>query len=167
MKMYIQIENNKPINNPILEEHLLMAYPDIDLNTDVRFKPFIRLPQPMQLITNHFQVLESNYVLSDGALSYTDSWYVKDMAAEEITQKTNNRIAGITSTVQSYIDYVNTNIVDADINDLPIWQIYLESITDFTYTDPFTAIIPRPPYKDKSGNWLSTHNSGAKPNVIG
>jgi len=169
MNLYIQIINNQPINHPIFEEHLLAAYPDVDLSNTTDFAPFIRLPQPDQvtLPRTELQVLESNYILMDDNKTYTDGYYVRDMTPDEITETTNIYINAINSKINDYIEYTNANILTANSIDLPIWQTYLDAITSFTYTDPFTVIILRPPFRDKDGNLLSYTATGAKPNVIG
>jgi len=164
INLYIQLENGQPINHPMFEEHLLAAYPDIDLTNTIDFAPFIRTELPTLTL---LQVAVPNHVLMDDGKTYTDAYSVRDMDAEEVAQITSDYNAGIKSSIESYIDYANANIADADINDLPIWQTYLDAITAFTYTNPFTAVVPRPPYKDKNGNLMSTSNAGAKPNVIG
>jgi len=164
MKLFIKIENGLPVNNPAEENNIKAAFPDVDLATTTDFAPFIRTELPTLTL---LQVAVPNHVLMDDGKTYTDDYSIRDMDTEEVAQITSDYNAGIKSSIESYIDYANTNIADADINDLPVWQTYLDAITAFTYTDPFAAIIPRPPYKDKNGNLMSTSNAGAKPNVIG
>ncbi len=164
INLYIQLENGQPINHPMFEEHLLAAYPDVDLATTTDFAPFIRTELPALTL---FQVAVPNHVLMADGKTYTDDYSIRAMDSEEIAELTSDRIAGVISTVAAYLEYTNAEISTADINDLPIWQTYLDALTTFTYTDPFTVVIPSPPYKDKNGILMSTSNAGAKPDVIG
>ena len=162
MNLYIEIENGQPINHPIYEDNLFQAYVDINLNRDTRFKPFIRIPHPQEFLGN-FQVWDSTYITADNGLSYTDSWYIRDMTPEEVTETTNCRIAGINNYIESLLDLAETKLKDVDENNKPIWQNYIDSLNTFTYDDPFTVMIPKPPLVDNKGNLLT----GNKPNVIG
>jgi hypothetical protein len=47
MNLYIRIQDGEPVDHPILEQNLVQAYPDIDLDRlPAEFAPFVRVPRP-------------------------------------------------------------------------------------------------------------------------
>ena len=102
INLYIQLENGQPINHPIFEEHLLAAYPDVDLAITTDFAPFIRTELPVLTL---LQVAVPNHVLMDDGKTYTDDYGIRDMDPEEVAQITNQYNAGIKSSIESFIDY--------------------------------------------------------------
>lgn len=169
MNLYIKLENGQPINLPMFEENILQCYPGIDLtNTDL-FAPFIRLPQPSisDLPRTEFQTLETNFILAEDGVSYTDSYFVRDMDETEILHVTDNEIKNIDFTIQSFKDIASKELSDATDQDKSVWQTYIDTLNAFSYTDPFTVSLPPIPKKDaNSGIWLLTSNPGSAPNVI-
>ena len=89
MSLYIKIENGLPINHPAQEENIKAAFPNIDLTNTTEFAPFIRLPQPSndELYINDTQILDSVYISNDNGVSYTDSYFARNLTDEEIAQK--------------------------------------------------------------------------------
>jgi len=78
MILYIQIENGQPVNHPAFEDNLLQAFGAIPDN----WKPFNRIEQPIDLLTNPFQTAVNTYTLgSDGV--WFDSWAALDMTEAE------------------------------------------------------------------------------------
>jgi len=81
MKMYIQIENNLPINHPAFEENLLQAFGKIPL----QWESFVRIEPPTPAI---YQILDTQnpmYSKVDGM--WTDVWVLRDMTNNEIADK--------------------------------------------------------------------------------
>ncbi len=79
MKLYIQIENNTPINHPATEENLLLVFGNIPNN----WATFNRVITPT---VSHFEsYLGCSYEFIDGV--YTDVHHVKKMTFEEINEK--------------------------------------------------------------------------------
>ena len=81
MNLYIEIENNQPINHPALEDNLIQAFGSVPLH----WEPFTRVQRP---IPGVYQILESEipvYAKVDGV--WTDTWNLRDMTAEERTIK--------------------------------------------------------------------------------
>ena len=169
MSLYIQIENGQPINHPIFEDNLLQAYPDIDLLNNEKFKPFIRLELPtvIELPRTELQILESKYLLHTDGISYIDNYYVRDMTSDEVNNVTNQRREGINNGITHNMHQAIAELEISDELDKPVWQNYIDSLSTFTFVDPFKTIIPPLPRKNKNGVWLSTFNGGSKPNVIG
>ena len=159
MATYIELKNGTPIN-----------FPFEDFNKDpatVDCAPFIRQPIPYHLDRKPLQVFDSKYVLAEDSTSYTDSWYIREMTANEAVQETKFKKEGVTSSVESLIDVATNQLATADINDSPIWKSYLENLINIDLTDPFAVKVPKMPIKDKLGNWVSIDNMGSTPDVIG
>ena len=77
MNLYIQVENNQPINHPAFEDNLIQVFGSIPSN----WEPFIRVQQP---VLEEYEVLVSNepkYEKIDNI--WMDVWYVRDMTSEE------------------------------------------------------------------------------------
>ena len=77
MNLYIQVENNQPINHPAFEDNLIQVFGSIPSN----WEPFIRVEQP---VLEEYEVLVSNepkYEKIDNI--WMDVWYVRDMTSEE------------------------------------------------------------------------------------
>lgn len=167
MNLYIKIEKGHPINHPIREDNLYQAFPSINLIDNEEYVPFTRLTPPADLKVGDLQVLASEYILDIDGISYTDNYYIRDMTDDEVIEATDNRIKGLQSTLQAFLEVSIAQFEISDELDKPIWQSYIDSLNNFTYDDPFKVVIPKIPLKDKNGNWLSIQNSGTKPNVIG
>ena len=86
MKLYIKIENGQLIDHPILEENLIQAFPNIDVNNlPSNFIEFVRKPRPF---IDTYEVYDGfDYELIDGV--YTDVHYVREMTDEEKIEKQN------------------------------------------------------------------------------
>lgn len=77
MNLYIQIENNQPINHPAFENNLIQVFGTIPEG----WEPFTRVDRSTIGI---YQVLESEepvYAKVNG--TWSDVWSVRDMTAEE------------------------------------------------------------------------------------
>jgi hypothetical protein len=77
MNLFIQVENEQPVNHPAFEDNLLQAFGAIPEN----WEPFIRVERP---VPNTNQVLESKepvYAKVNGV--WTDVWTIRDMTEEE------------------------------------------------------------------------------------
>ena len=81
MKLLIKVENNQPIDHPILFENFLMIYPDADYdNLPEGYVKFIRVERP--LVGFLKKTLETPvYVWDNGVM--TDDWGVEDISPEE------------------------------------------------------------------------------------
>ena len=166
MNLYIEIDNGKPINNPLSEDNLLSFYGGVDAN---RFIPFIRkdFPESIELPRTELQVVESSYVQAEDGLSYTDEYYVRDMTSDEITRVTAERNEGIKTSIESFISSATEQLNSATTDDKPVWEEYINSLINFTYTDPFTVRLPTHPTRSINGNIVSLSTiSGSSPNVI-
>lgn len=168
MNLYIKLENGQPINLPMLEDNILQCYPGIDLtNTDL-FAPFIRLPQPSiyDLPRTKLQILDTNFILAEDGVSYTDSYFIRDMDETEISYATDNERKNIDFSIQSFIDTASKELSDATDQDKSVWQTFIDTLNAFEYTDPFTVSLPSFPKKLQDGTWSTTNSNGTAPNVI-
>lgn len=81
MQLLIKVENNQPVNHPILFENFLMINPDADYdNLPEGYVKFIRVPRPF---VGPFQTTleQPVYIWNNGVV--TDDWGVRDMTLDE------------------------------------------------------------------------------------
>ena len=81
MNLYIEIENNVPINHPAFEFNLLQAFGIVPEN----WKPFKRIIRPTLDVYEVLVNPDSEYKLIDGY--YQDVWVVRQMTLEEVETK--------------------------------------------------------------------------------
>ena len=84
MNLFIQIENNQPINHPALEDNLIQAFGSVPDH----WEQFIRIERPVPGI---YEILESDqpiYEKVDGI--WTDVWSLRPMTKTEIAVKQQN-----------------------------------------------------------------------------
>jgi len=81
MNLYIQIENNQPINHPAFEDNLIQAFGEIPSN----WESFVRSEKPTCGIYQVIEEQESIYEKVNGL--WTDVWVTREMTAEEKTAK--------------------------------------------------------------------------------
>jgi len=77
MNLYIQIENDQPVNHPAFEDNLIAAFGGVPDH----WKPFVRVERPTLGV---YEVLESEqpaYQMVGGV--WTDVWSVRPMTDEE------------------------------------------------------------------------------------
>jgi len=84
MNLYIQLENGQPINHPIMEDNLIQAFPEIDLNNlPENFARFERISCPLE---NPYEVYEGvTYEWDNGIVK--DLHHLRPMTAEEKAAK--------------------------------------------------------------------------------
>lgn len=81
MKLIIRLENNQPVDHPILFDNFLMIAPDADYdNLPEGFAKFVRIPKP-DLGPFKFISPEPDYVWENDIV--TDRWTVTDMPEDE------------------------------------------------------------------------------------
>jgi hypothetical protein len=83
MELYIQVENDKPVNHPALKENLLQAFGTIPDN----WKRFVRVGSPNVKLYEVLESNESTYEFVDGV--WTDVWKIREMTSEEKLEKQN------------------------------------------------------------------------------
>ena len=84
MKLYIRIENGQPIDHPMIEENLLQAFPELDINNlPSNLIEFVRVDHPEIGV---YEVYEgSNYGIVNGVCK--DIHQVRSMTVEEKLEK--------------------------------------------------------------------------------
>ena len=81
MQLLIKVENNQPVNHPILFENFLMLYPNADYdNLPDGYVKFVRVERPSVGIFQ--KTLEQPVYVWDNDV-ITDDWGVRDMTPEE------------------------------------------------------------------------------------
>ena len=84
MNLYIQLENGKPVNHPIVEEKLRQAFPEMDLNNLP--DTFARFERVVPTMLGIYEVSEgSTYEWADGVVK--DVHHRRAMTEEERTAK--------------------------------------------------------------------------------
>jgi len=81
MNLYIQVENEQPINHPAFKDNLVQAFGSVPAH----WESFVRVERPVPGI---YQVMESDtptYEKVDGV--WTDVWSIRNMTAEEKAAK--------------------------------------------------------------------------------
>lgn len=87
MKLFIQIQNDQPIDHPITEENLLQLFPDFDLNSlPEGWTVFERVEAP---IPGVYEVPEHLGYVWDGNV-VKDHWNLRSMTEEEKLHKQNS-----------------------------------------------------------------------------
>ncbi len=82
MKLYITLENGKPVNHPMLASTLMLMFPEIDFqNLPDEICEFIRVPKPNLGVFQLLEPEEPTYEIIDG-ICY-DVWNQRDMTTEE------------------------------------------------------------------------------------
>jgi hypothetical protein len=84
MELYIRVEDNKPVGNPILGDNFRQAFPAIDTtNLPPNFARFVRVECPQ---VGPFEIYEGATYEKVGDV-YTDIHHVRAMTPEEIDTK--------------------------------------------------------------------------------
>ena len=88
MNLFLKIEDGTPVNHPQLEANIIDVYGSIPVN----FEPFTRVERPLlgdeDDEENKYKTLVSEqpvYQQVDGV--WTEVWSIRDMTAEEKTEK--------------------------------------------------------------------------------
>jgi len=107
MKLYIELQEGKPINHPIQISNLEMIYPGIDFqNPPENFCEFVRVDKPY---AKWDEVVEGpEYKIIDG-ICY-DVWIINKISDEERQQKIADLVASCPYPSWT-IDYENYNII--------------------------------------------------------
>jgi hypothetical protein len=83
MRLFIKLLNRKPVEHPMLEDNMLSAYPNIDLNNlPENWAEFVRVPKPR---LGPYEVTECAYEWDGDVVK--DVWYTHPMGPEEKAQK--------------------------------------------------------------------------------
>ncbi len=86
VRLYIRMQNGRPVDHPMLEENVLTAFPEVDLeNLPDWLAPFDRVLRPPVGV---YEIANGPvYVIENGRVR--DQWIVRPMTAEEILIKQN------------------------------------------------------------------------------
>jgi hypothetical protein len=86
MRLYIRMINGRPVDHPMLEENVVSAFPEVDLNNLPDWLAlFERVAKPF---TGPYEIANGPiYIVENG--SVRDQWIVRDMTADEILIKQN------------------------------------------------------------------------------
>jgi hypothetical protein len=82
MRLFIRVLNGSPVDHPMLEDNVRLAFPHIDLNNlPDDFAYFIRVqrPHPDIMPVGENQESVCTYVLASDGKSYQDEWSVRDL----------------------------------------------------------------------------------------
>ena len=168
MDFFIRILDGQPYGHPIVGDNFREAFPDIDpANLPPEFASFIRIdPDSIQFLMGFYEVLVEEYVW-DG-LVVRDNWHMRPMTEEEheVCKQEGIKVAELRRS--SMLEYAKMEKAQAiTIEDISVWDVYIDTLIAYTYDDPWKADMPRPPRRLANGILFSLNSSGTAPNVIG
>jgi hypothetical protein len=156
--LFIEIKDGQPINHPLVATNLIHIHDDFDVNNPPeKYVPFIRHPQPVDLIPTAYQIVDSTYQLSSDGTYCEDFWYVRDMTDDEKYHRE-----------QSLIENANLHLTEHKIQAKHLLenstddfekeklQNYLTALEEIVITDPLNVEVPNIPYKNEDGVWITT-----------
>lgn len=161
MKLYIQIRNGQPYEHPIIEENLLQAFPDFDVNNlPSEYAVFERLPIPNFGFYEKYS--HTTYEFVNGVVR--DVHHIVPMTDEEVSAKNQTITEAVNATVALYREKAEQNLARATEQEIKdFWQAYLDRLNSWTLTDFANPDIPVPGAAPRP----NLNNPGATPDVVG
>jgi hypothetical protein len=165
MELFIQIRDGQPFEHPIFGDNFREAFPSVDVdNLPPEFARFERVECPHLATT--FQVDEVSYQWVNGMVK--DVWSVREMTAEERTQKIQHLTDKANIAVQQLKGFAEQHFDAApDAVAKQTWSDYLVQLNAWILVDPTNPQIPMPPRFNSDGALMATTDAGSQPNVIG
>ena len=166
--LYIQIENNQPINHPATEENLLQAFGSIPSN----WSPFKRIKlSDSGVKVGFYQNAVNTYTLSTDNVTWQDSWTAVDMSTDEKNTAKQLMLNNINDIISSSKEAAQKIIADlTDQNQIAVWNTYVNLLNEINLSDPTQISYPKLPLKnseniyvanvDQNNNWIMKTISG-------
>jgi len=157
MNLYIKVEDNQPINHPVLESNLLQTF--VDGIIPPEYEKFERIPFNEELKKNQLQKAKCVYVKNENGI-WQDSWTVEDLVGEEREKQIKMLTEGANEALRIQKAYaeqlINHCIQISDLDGYSIWNQYLNLLNNWEIKSvaPTTPAIPYLPTKDFEGNWI-------------
>jgi len=156
MNLYIQIsDNSNAVNHPVLEENLLHALPEIDINNLPQgWARFVRVAQPttQEMPVGNFEKLVCTYELMEDGSTYTDIWSVQpmtDVERQQVIRDKNMENHSYKSSQQTYAQSIIQQLSDTVSDEAGIkveWINYAISLGSVDLNgDPFNVAWPTIP----------------------
>jgi hypothetical protein len=173
MNLYIKVKDGQVIGDPHLEDNMIQIIEGFDSNNlPNEWAKFIRVlnPHNEQLLYNEF--VFHSYEFDSVNNAWTDTWTVKTMTEEELTNKKETHKKQIQNEFQPFINQTNS-MIDSFITDDEltkknkfVWTMYLKLLNlqltkyldSFDSPDgPIHAGIPPIPVKDPNNpdKWIA------------
>lgn len=159
MNLYIETNENGPVNHPAFEDNLMQAFGEIPPH----WEPFVRVTKPKP--ANAYEVVGEHpeYQKVDGV--WTDVWAVREMTQEEKEVVVANLTEVALSQKPARITFINEQIANiTDETGVALWQQCLAgteawelvSVDPLNTERPFEPPFPKMPHQDENGNWVET-----------
>ena len=165
MRLFIQIRDGQPYEHPIMFDNFVQAFPDVDINNlPPEFANFERVREPREC--GPLQVEELSYQWVGDIVK--DVWTVRDLVGEERETRIQEQTVFINGVLekkkQDATELISVSVIDEE---KIMWQNYLDALNQVVIENPFFVAFPFKPIKKQDGTWMTTHNAGTEPDVIG
>ena len=156
MNLYIQMQDEKPWQHPLLEDNVLQAWPGIDLNNLpsnlARFRRH-RQPDANVLPVGDFQVPVCSYELAPDGV-YEDTWTVREMSDDERRVTTKARKNSVAADLVVLKEMATSRIETTTGDVQNAWQNCLNLLNLLDTSDPFNVAWPLLPRVDEDGDLI-------------
>lgn len=156
MNLYIQIQDGKPWQHPLLEDNVLQAWPEIDLNNlPANLARFRRHQQPVSSVlpVGNFQVPVCSYELANDGV-YEDTWTVREMDDDERRVTTKARKNAVAADLAALKELATVRIETTTGDVQTAWQTCLDLLNSLDTSDPFNVAWPAIPRVDEDGDLI-------------
>lgn len=159
MRLYIKIENGRPVGHPYFESNLLEA----GIDPLEGYARFYRVASPEDL--GHYEVAEVSYEWVDDAVS--DVWTIREMSEEEKAVKRADMVRQINESVVQAKSHAMSELDAAQSDsDKAIWADFIAQLEAYECVDPDNPKLPPMPRKMADGTLVSGISAGTAPDVI-
>jgi len=161
MNFYIQIKDGQPFEHPILEDNILAAFPDVDINNlPPELAKFKRIPMEECGLTNDDplkKLVITHYRLAEDGF-WEDVWEVIDKELHEVEtyqQYLNEHLLFIANNRLNLLKNIAQEIYKSLTDELEkqAWDTYFSIMS---YEDPIShdITIPKFPIKNEDGKYI-------------
>lgn len=168
MNLYIRIDDSgNPVEHPIAEDNILVAFPGIDINNlPPWLAKFERVSRPYNA-----SMYEKEYVTYEKVgEGYKDVWHTVSMSEEEKLEVNRSMDRELEFVKQKIRDQAQTIFnTSKSSQEIYVWNCYLkdvEAVKIENYETFSFGSLPPAPTKTPEGRIISNYNMGTKPDVI-
>ena len=155
--LYIRIENNQPVGNPILGANLREALGVDTNNLPPEFLPFERVSAPpMDFETFKKPSDQPTYQIIDGVAK--DVWTMVDMDIELKNSLIQSEYTNKNGSLRRLKELAELKIGTVSSEDVSVWQDYLTELNAIdvsSYSNPYLLDLPHFPRKNADGEWMT------------
>ena len=155
--LYIRIENNQPVGNPIVGSNLRDALGIDTNNLPPEYLPFERVPAPFIDIPTFKKPSDQPiYQIIDGVVK--DVWPMEDMSIEQKNRLIEAEYLNKNGDLRRLKELAQLRIDTVPSEDVSVWQDYLVDLNGIdvsSYSNPYLLEIPPFPRRNDSGEWMT------------